>query len=139
MTIHTNPHPSESSPGPNSQFGSLIRNARLAAGLSFSEVEADAGISRAMLHNLESGRVTHPNPTMLPKLASTLDIPLADLYAVAGYEVPKKLPTFTPYLRSMYRDLPPEARDELSQAFDRITSKYGYDHGAPGPKPGQDE
>lgn len=120
-------------------FASLLREARAAARLSFTDVEKSTGISRAMLHNLEQGRVATPNPTMLPQLAAVLSIPLADLYAAAGYEMPKTLPTFTPYLRSMYRDLPPEARDELSQAFERITNKYGYDHGRSGPEPGEDE
>lgn len=26
-----------------------------------------------------------------------------------------------------------------SQVFERISSKYGYDHGTPGPGPGQDQ
>ena len=54
------------------------------------------------------------------------------------YWLPKdELPSFTPYLRSKYRDMPLEARKEIEQSFGEIAKKYGYD--GSGPLPGEDE
>lgn len=123
----------------NNSLAELLARTRKAAGLSLGQIEQATGIPKTNLHKLEQGQIRTPNPTVLPALARVLDIPLADLYAAAGYEQPKTLPTFTPYLRSKYKGLPDEARAELADAFDRITSKYGYDPSASGPAPGQDE
>ena len=62
---------------------------------------------------------------------------MADLYAAAGYPTPTELPSFTPYLRSKYGGLPPEARAELQETFQRLSEKYGYD--GDGPADGEDE
>lgn len=76
---------------------------------------------------------------MLRALAQPLEVPVADLYAAAGFALPDELPTFTPYLRSKYRALPPKAQAELQQSFARITAKYGYSEGSSGPAAGEDE
>lgn len=120
-------------------LAALLARSRKAAGLSLGQIERATGIPKTNLHKLEQGQIKTPNPTVLPALARVLRVPLADLYAAAGYEQPKSLPTFTPYLRSKYKGLPDEARAELSEAFERITNKYGYDPGSSGPAPGQDE
>lgn len=120
-------------------FSELLAAARGRAGLSYGQLEQRTGIAKTTLHKLEQGQVQHPTPTMLPPLAAELDVPLADLYAAAGYEVPSELPTFTPYLRSKYAGLSADARAELSEAFNRITERYGYNPDGSGPAPGQDE
>lgn len=120
-------------------LGQLLAAARNAAGLSYGKLEQITGITKATLYKLEQGSIATPNPTMLPQLAKALNLPLADLYASAGYEQPQSLPTFSPYLRSKYKHLPLKARDELAEAFERITTKYGYDAEQTGPSPGQDE
>src|SRR5688500_2826992 len=91
-------------------LGQLLAAARNAAGLSYGKLERTTGITNATLYKLEQGSIATPNPTMLPLLARAPDIPLADLYAAAGYEQPRTLPTFSPYLRSKYKHLPSEAR-----------------------------
>jgi transcriptional regulator with XRE-family HTH domain len=123
----------------NNALAQLLARARQTAGLSYGQIEKATSIAKTNLYKLEQGLVQTPNPTMLPALARVLNIPLADLYAAAGYEQPKTLPTFTPYLRSKYKGLPDEARAELAEAFERITNKYGYDPSGNGPSPGQDE
>lgn len=135
-----NPHaqPQKDTPGGRT-FAQLLARSRTAAGLTYGQLAAATGISKAALHKFEQGNAKTPNPTLLPPLARALGIPLADLYAAVGYEVPKGLPTFNPYLRSKYKNLPVEARDELAEAFARITTKYGYTPDGNGPAPGQDE
>ena len=128
----------ELKPDSHSQFGAMIHAARQSAGLSFAQAERVTGVPMATLHGLEQGR-TKPKPAVLAVLAKAYGLTLADLYLAAGYEIPKKLPTFQPYLRSRYKDMPTEARDELADAFNRISEKYGYSPNSPGPKPGEDE
>ena len=118
-------------------FGHLIRTAREAAGLSLRDVAAEADVSKSMLGKLEQDEIQSPNPRLLEALAPTLGIELIDLYSAAGYVPAKGLPNFSPYLRSKYRDLPPEARTEIEASFTEIASRYGI--AERGPAPGEDE
>ena len=56
---------------------------------------------------------------------------------MADYAVPDDLPSFEPYLRRKYRGLPNEAVEDLDKAFERISSKHGYNPA--GPNHGEDE
>lgn len=122
------------------QLAALLKRRREAAGLSFRQLAELSGIPRSQLFALEQASIGKVQPSTLEALAAPLGVPLADLYAVAGYAAPRELPSFTPYLRSKYRTLPDEAQDELQQSFARITAKYGYDPTASGgPASGEDE
>lgn len=118
-------------------LGAFLQSARKRAGLSLREVAAETGISKSMINKLELDEVGESRPSTLEALAASLSVSLVDIYAAAGYKPAKGLPSFAPYLRSKYRKLPPDARAELQQSFDRIANKYGY--ASPGPAPGQDE
>lgn len=118
-------------------FGNLVRTAREAAGLSLRDVAAEADVSKSMLGRLEQDEIQSPNPRLLEALAPTLGIELIDLYSAAGYLPAKGLPNFSPYLRSKYRDLPPEARTEIEASFTAIAKRYGI--AERGPAPGEDE
>lgn len=115
----------------------LFKQTREALGLSAREVARRAEITDSNVVRLEQGAIPNPRPDTLKALADVLGLDLADVYAAAGYVQPKGLPSFTPYLRSKYADLPAEARQELETSFARIADKYGFD--ADGPKPGEDE
>ena len=52
-------------------------------------------------------------------LCEVLGVPIEDLYALAGYDSPKRLPSFQPYLRAKY-DLPPEAISDLERYFELL-------------------
>jgi transcriptional regulator with XRE-family HTH domain len=121
----------------DSALAEVISQARKAKGLSTRAVAAEIGIDQSNLVRLEAGNVATPKPAVLTEIARILDLDAADLYALAGYTMPSELPAFTPYLRSKFADLPPEARKELEQSFARIANKYGYD--ANGPTAGEDE
>lgn len=56
---------------------------------------------------------------------------------MANYVVPDDLPSFQPYLRRKYGDMPPQAIEDLDEAFARIAKKYGYR--PDGPMAGEDE
>lgn len=115
----------------------LLREAREGLGLSAREVGKRSGITDSNIVRLEQGAIANPRPETLKAIADVLELDLADVYAAAGYVQPDGLPSFAPYLRSKYGDLPAEAQQELERSFKTVAEKYGYD--ASGPKPGQDE
>lgn len=118
-------------------FGEIIRSARETAGLSLRDMAAETGISKSILGRMEQDEVQSPNPNTLQALAATLDIELVDLYAAAGYTPAAGLPSFAPYLRSKYRNLPETARAEIEASFTRIAKRHGVSD--TGPAPGEDE
>lgn len=73
----------------------------------------------------------------LAALARGLEVPPADLFALAGIDLPDELPTLRPYLRSKYgAALPAEALAEIARYVDGVASRYGV---TTGPAPGEDE
>src|SRR5438309_2112277 len=74
------------------QLASLLRMARIEAGLTLRAVESETGISNAYLSQLETGKAENPSPAHLLKLAELYEFPLAELHAAAGYApAPKEL------------------------------------------------
>jgi transcriptional regulator with XRE-family HTH domain len=67
------------------QLATLLRMARIEAGLTLRAVEAETGISNAYLSQLETGKAENPSPTHLLKLSRLYEFPLDELYAAAGY------------------------------------------------------
>jgi len=119
------------------EIGRRIRDRRQELGMSKRELGRLAGIENSTIVRLEQGAFANPQPDTLRRIAEVLELPLADLYALADYVVPAELPTFKPYLRSKYRSLPAAAREDLNKAFERIIRKHGS---VPdGPNAGEDE
>jgi len=118
-------------------LGAQLKAARKRLALSAKEVGDRAGLADSNVIRLEQGAIANPRPETLKSLADALDLDLSDLYATAGYVQPDGLPSFAPYLRSKYADLPAGARRELEASFRHIAAKHGYDPS--GPRPGEDE
>lgn len=119
------------------RLGALIRESRTAAGLSLRQLEELTGIDDGLLTRMERGVILTPAPDKLGRVAEALNVPLADLYAIAGYDAPSELPTLKPYLRTKYRKLPASAADELEAYAERLAKKHGVH--LSGPAPGEDE
>jgi transcriptional regulator with XRE-family HTH domain len=117
------------------QLAKLIRSRRVAAGLAAREVARRAGVDVGTVTRLEQGQILSPRAENLRAIGEVLDIPAADLFAVAAWLPEGELPTFRPYLRSKYRELPPEAVAEIEAVFERLARDYG----AHGPVDGEDE
>jgi len=105
-----------------------IRQQREQRGLSIRRLAAAAGLDFSYLAEIERGGVERPGPTSLSKLATALELPLRELFTRAGYDTPRDLPTFAPYLRAKY-DLPDAAIAELAAAFERVNTEYDRDQG----------
>ncbi|PZE75342.1 helix-turn-helix transcriptional regulator [Curtobacterium sp. MCBD17_019] len=115
----------------------VIREARQQRGISTRGLSEKVGLDQSGIVRLEAGSISSPKPAVLSAIAETLDLDLADLYALAGYTRPSDLPAFTPYLRSKFADMPAAAQAELEASFRTIADKYGFD--PDGPLNGEDE
>jgi transcriptional regulator with XRE-family HTH domain len=115
----------------------LLRNQREMLGMSMREVARAAQLNVATISEIESGINLSPLPETLKAIARALDLPVSDLYAAADWLPHGELPTFAPYLRAKYSDMPESAVSELATDFDRLAEKYGVS--ANGPTDGQDE
>jgi transcriptional regulator with XRE-family HTH domain len=105
-------------------LGDLLRVRREAAGLSLNQMALKLGISRPYLGRLESGECEHPAPAILNKMARCLDIPLEDLYALAGITLPTDLPDLCPYLRAKHPDWPEPVITQINNYCDFLKDKY---------------
>ena len=115
--------------------GEMLAIARIALGISANELARRSGVNVSNVSRIETGQTAQPSPDTLRQLGDALGLDWADLFAAAGYEQPKTLPTIKPYLRSKYPDLPEAALQQIA----KITSKYGVDPNNTGPRPGEDE
>lgn len=118
-------------------LGKVLRDRRETLGLSLRQLGKIADLGDTTILRLEEGAFASPAPDKLAKVASALGLSLADVYALADYAVPADLPSFTPYLRTKYRDLP---ADDVA-AIERYAQKLARKHGVSlsGPAPGEDE
>jgi transcriptional regulator with XRE-family HTH domain len=112
---------------PIKQLGKLLKDRRIAAGLSTRSLAIKAGVDDSTIVRLEQGARNTPRPDVLTKLATSLHLSLADLFSLAGYSVPKELPSLPAYLRIKYRHLPQPARDELVTYMRHLYDRYGLD------------
>jgi|SRR5579859_1854168 len=119
------------------RFGAWLRQRRQEAGLSAIQLAKRTGTTDGTIVRIEQGQIASPAPAKLSRIAQALGLSLADVYAMAGYAVPNDLPSFQPYLRRKYRDMPARAVSDLDRAFRDIVKRHGYE--PDGPKPGEDE
>ena len=108
------------------RLGQLIRARREQAGMTIRELADDAEMNFATVSRIEQGKFATPGHDKLARIAQALGLNTADVFALADYTVPADLPSFEPYLRSKYQDMPAGAIDELTASFRRIIKKHGY-------------
>jgi transcriptional regulator with XRE-family HTH domain len=132
--------PEDGAPTMNPQqakkLGRHLRRSREALGISARELARRADVDDSTIVRFEQGAFAEPSPDKLHRIARVLGLNLADLYVLADYPVPE-LPTLGPYLRAKYRDLPPEAAEQLDAYAQRLAKRHGVD--LSGPAPGEDE
>jgi transcriptional regulator with XRE-family HTH domain len=122
-------------PSQRDKLAALLVKQRKAKAMSIRGVAAAAGVDAATVLSLEQGRIAQPKAEKLRAIGGALDIPAAELYSTVGWLPGTDLPAFRPYLRSKYRELPPEAVAEIEAVFDRLARDYGLQ----GPQAGEDE
>lgn len=119
------------------EFSNFILARRQELGISLGQLEQRTGLHNSRISRWERGIEMPDRPERLAALAAGLEVPTADLYALAGVDLPDELPTLRPYLRSKYGNaLPDEALAEIANYSDQVARRYGV---STGPAPGEDE
>lgn len=108
----------------NPTLGKYVRDRRESRSLDYYQAAARSGLNHTFWRKLEDGQYEAPSPRSLLAIARALEVPIEDLYALAGYDIPARLPSFRPYLRARY-DLPPEAVTDLERYFELLRNYYG--------------
>lgn len=111
-------------------LGEYVRARRLALDMTLQDAAERSGVDRSYWSRLETGEYQTPNPRFLVAMARALDIEPEDLYALAGYAVPEKLPELVPYLRAA-TPLPPEAIRDLEKYYAQLRAYYGIPEDQP--------
>lgn len=119
------------------RLGALLQARREAQGQSLRQLAELVDMDFATISRIEQGLISAPRPDKLARVAEALGLTLADVYAMAGYAVPDDLPTFKPYLRSKYRDLPTDEVEKIEAFAQKLARKHGVN--LSGPAPGEDE
>lgn len=119
------------------ELGRKLRERRAALGMSLRQLEEQSGVFNVTIMRIERGDSSEPSAEKLARLAEALELPLADVYAMADLAVPTELPSFKPYLRTKYRGLPAEDVEAIEKYASRLARKHGI--ALDGPAPGEDE
>jgi transcriptional regulator with XRE-family HTH domain len=117
------------------QLASRLRAERERLGLSASEVARRAHVNVATVTRIELGQIANPRAENLLAIAAVLGVPAADIFTLTNWLGEDYLPSFSPYMRAKYGDLPESAFAEMQRVFDRMTLRFG----TRGPAPGEDE
>jgi len=100
-------------------LGDILTASREAQGLSVRQLAGLLDVQPSQVSRWETG-VYIPSATALLDLVRVLELPVDELFALAGIDVPTNLPAM---LRKEY-DLPPEAIAEAQAAIERVARKY---------------
>jgi transcriptional regulator with XRE-family HTH domain len=102
------------------RLGAYLRDRRQALGYSARYVARAVGVRDSTIMRLERGAYVAPAPDKLARIAETLELDLADVFALAEYAVPAGLPALPQYLQLRYPDLGHAAIGELGAHLDRL-------------------
>lgn len=112
-------------------LSTYVTKHRVQQKMSIRGLAAKAGLDSGALTRLEHGETRTPTPETLRALAEALDVPLSDLYAVAGHVVPYDLPSLVPYLQTRYGELPDTALAEASAYLEHLIDQHGLEPEGP--------
>jgi transcriptional regulator with XRE-family HTH domain len=118
------------------QLGDYLRKHREAKGLSQRRLAGLSGLNQPTVIRIERGDFLSPGPDKLKALAKALDLPLTDVWSMAGYGLDSELPSPMPFLRAKYRDLPEDEMDSLTADVADVLRQHGID---PDGRPVSDE
>lgn len=111
------------------QLVNLLSNKRAEAGLSVNEVARRALVDPGTAWRIERGLIPTPKAESLLAIGKVLGIPAVDLFALVGWIPRDELPSFGPYLRARYGQLPEGALREIEAHFVAVASPWGISSG----------
>lgn len=115
------------------QLGAYVRDIRKAHGASIRGLAAQAGVDSGGLARLEHGNAGMPRPDTLYSIAKALEIPLADMFILAGYTMPEDLPSVGPYLRAKYACLSKKETLAITTIIEGLAAVHASGHGSEKP------
>jgi imidazolonepropionase-like amidohydrolase len=108
----------------------------LRAGADLIKFTATGGVLSQQGRGLEA-HFTDEEMRAIVTTAHALGLNVDEVLATAGLAEADNLPTFRPYLRSKYPELPEPAQAELDRYFSVLAERYGIN--VNGPRAGEDE
>jgi transcriptional regulator with XRE-family HTH domain len=112
------------------ELGQHIKRLREDRGLNVRGLAAKAGLTGSAVSRVENGKRT-PALDTLKAIASALDVPLTDMFAMSGYLGPYDLPSLTPYLHARYGHLPEASLTAIDTYLKRLIDEHGLDPQGP--------
>lgn len=112
------------------ELGKHIRRLREDRGLNVRGLAAKAGINDGALSRIENGK-RMPALETLKAIASALDVPLTDLFAMSGYLGAYDLPSLTPYLRARYGHLSEASLTAIDTYLKQLIDEHDLDPRGP--------
>ena len=106
------------------RLGRFLRTRREHLSLTARQVAAKSGVHDTTVVRLEQGAFRAPRPETLRHIAASLDLSLADVYALADYSPPEDLPALGPYLQATYRELPPASVRRIEKYVRRLVARH---------------
>jgi transcriptional regulator with XRE-family HTH domain len=117
------------------RLANLLRTKRRQLGFTAREVARRASVDVGTVTRIEAAQILSPRPDNLTAIGQVLGIPAADIFAITDWLPRKELPTFQPYMRAKYKELPDEAVAKIEAYFAELAGEYGLQ----GPTEGEDE
>ena len=102
----------------------ILSTERKSRGLSIRDLAARSGVQLATIYGIESRDILAPKPETLKQLAAALELSVSDLFTTAGWLPKDELPSFVPYMRAKYGELPEAGITELHAYIDSLVDKY---------------
>jgi len=102
-------------------LGQYLRSLRDVSGFTLREAEEKSGISNAFISQVESGKVKHPSPAMLYKLANLYGVPYEILMERAGYPVPQNVKEIGNNAPAVFRRLGNITNEEEQALLDYLS------------------
>lgn len=103
-------------------LGARIRESREAQGLGIRQLARLIEVAPSQVLRYESDAIT-PSPPTLIALAGQLELPVRELFELAGRPLPQEPSSLPAMLRADY-DLPPEAVAEVEAHIAAVAARY---------------
>ncbi|SRR5260370_38654731 len=110
-------------PSGRQTLGQYLEAARQTASLSLRQLADLAELSKSTVDRILRDEVENPSIEQLRRLATVLEVDIAEVLAFTIPASPQDLPTVAPYLRAKYK-LQGQALSKAAEQIQRIIDKY---------------
>lgn len=105
--------------GQATNLGNYLRRGREARGISARSLARTVGVEDTTVLRIERGKIISPRADLLGDIASALDLPIANVFLLAGYPISPELPSLDLYLAAKYPELSAADRRLIVETAER--------------------